>query len=353
MTFNTPRLKLSSFFTFFLIMGLILNPSAYGADLKKGLYAELQTSKGTITLRLEFEQVPLTVMNFVGLAEGTKQSNKPDGTLFYNGTKFHRVIEDFMIQGGDPEGTGRGGPGYRFPDEIVPTLIHDGPGVLSMANAGPNTNGSQFFITHKATPWLNGKHAVFGRVIKGQDIVNAVAQGDTLEKVTIIRVGDKAQAFKADQATFDKQLAGAAAAQQATEKKAQAAAKQALKKRMADLEKEYPGKVTTTSSGLTYVVVTEGSGPKPKPGTPIKAHYTGELVDGSVFDSSKRRGQPIEFPVGEGRVIKGWDEALIDMQKGETRILVIPSDLAYGDRGRPPVIPPKATLIFEVELVDF
>jgi len=190
-----------------VLLVVFMTPAhAEDSALEDGIYAELQTSKGIITLRLEFEKVPLTVMNFVGLAEGTKESNKPEGTHFYDDTKFHRVIEDFMIQGGDPEGTGRGGPGYRFPDEIDPTLTHDGPGVLSLANSGPNTNGSQFFITHKATPWLNGKHAVFGRVIKGQDVVDAIAKDDVLEKVKILRIGDQAKRFKADQDTFNRKL---------------------------------------------------------------------------------------------------------------------------------------------------
>ena len=330
-----------------LLAGLMAPPAhAEDSALEDGIYAEFQTSKGTITLRLEFEKAPLTVMNFVGLAEGTKESNKPEGTRFYDGTKFHRVIEDFMIQGGDPEGTGRGGPGYRFPDEIDPTLTHDGPGVLSLANSGPNTNGSQFFITHKATPWLNGKHAVFGRVIKGQDVVDAIAKDDVLEKVKIIRIGEQAKKFKADQSTFNRQLTAMTAGKDA-------AATKALDDVMADLEQQYPGKLHTTSSGLTYVVVTAGSGSKPERGTKIQAHYTGKLLDGTVFDSSVTRGKPFAFNVGRGRVIKGWDEALIDMQKGEKRILVLPSNLAYGDRGNPPTIPPKATLIFEVELVDF
>ncbi len=329
-----------------LSVGFMAQAHAEDSALEDGMYAEFQTSKGTITLRLEFEKVPLTVMNFVGLAEGTKESNKPEGTPFYDGTKFHRVIEDFMIQGGDPEGTGRGGPGYRFPDEIDPTLTHDGPGVLSLANAGPNTNGSQFFITHKATPWLNGKHAVFGRVIKGQDVVDAIAKDDVLEKVKIIRIGDQPKKFKADQSTFNRQLTAITAGKDP-------AVTKALNDVMADLEQRYPGKLHTTSSGLTYVVVTRGSGPKPERGTEIQAHYTGKLLDGTVFDSSVTRDKPFEFNVGSGRVIKGWDEALIDMQKGEKRILVLPSHLAYGDQGSPPTIPPKATLIFEVELVDF
>ena len=161
-----------------------------------GLYAHIKTNKGTIVIRLEYEKAPLTVANFVALAEGKmKNTAKPEGTPYYDGIKFHRVIADFMIQGGDPTGTGMGGPGYAFPDEIHPELKHTRAGTLSMANAGPYTNGSQFFITHKDTPWLDGRHAVFGYVVTGQEVVNAIAQGDVMEKVTIEAVGKAAKAW--------------------------------------------------------------------------------------------------------------------------------------------------------------
>lgn len=172
--------------------------------LPDGLYARLYTTRGEILCRLEFEKTPLTVCNFVGLAEGKLKTQTRSGQPFYNGLKFHRVIPDFMIQGGCPQGTGTGGPGYRFRDEIVASLRHDGPGILSMANAGPGTNGSQFFITHKETPWLDGRHTVFGRVVKGQDVVDAVRQGDTIDKIVIIRSGAAAEAFGADQEMFDR-----------------------------------------------------------------------------------------------------------------------------------------------------
>ncbi|MCC5788575.1 MAG: peptidylprolyl isomerase [Opitutales bacterium] len=174
-------------------------------ELDEGLYALMKTNRGDILLELYFEKTPLTVTNFVGLAEGKIENDaKESGEPFYDGIVFHRVISDFMIQGGDPDGTGRGGPGYRFADEFHPDLRHDGPGVLSMANAGPGTNGSQFFITHNATPHLNNRHTVFGRVVTGQDVVDSIEQGDKIETVEIIRVGEAAEAFTADQESFDK-----------------------------------------------------------------------------------------------------------------------------------------------------
>lgn len=167
-------------------------------DMEDGLYAEMITSKGTILLKLEYQATPLTVANFVGLAEGQiKNDAKALGTPFYDGLVFHRVIPNFMIQGGDPKGNGQGGPGYRFKDEIVDSLKHSGPGILSMANAGPRTNGSQFFITHVQTSWLDGKHTVFGHVITGQEVVNAIVQGDKIEKVNIVRIGKDAKKFDA------------------------------------------------------------------------------------------------------------------------------------------------------------
>ncbi len=312
--------------------------------LADGLYARMTTSRGEIVLALEFEKTPLTVANFVGLAEGTKNSSRGPNP-YYDGLTFHRVIADFMVQGGCPQGTGTGGPGYTFPDEIDPTLKHSSPGILSMANAGPGTNGSQFFITHVATPWLDGKHTVFGHVVSGQDVVDAIRKGDRLEKVEILRVGEKAEAFKADQAAFDVLLNETGGKELARERAEEAAQKKLI-------EEKWPNAVTTRS-GLKYVVVAEGEGATPKPGSTISAHYTGTLLNGKKFDSSVDRGEPISFPVGMGRVIPGWDEALVTMKKGEKRVLIIPPQLAYGPRGVPGAIPPNATLVFEVEMVDF
>lgn len=330
------------------ILGIASNLTIAAKDmskLKDGLYAVFDTSKGEIIIKLYYKKAPLTVTNFVGLAEGTKQSNKPEGAPFYDGLKFHRVIKDFMIQGGDPKGNGSGGPGYNFPDEFDPTLKHDGPGILSMANSGPNTNGSQFFITHKATPWLDNKHSVFGKVVSGQDVVDKIEKDDIMKTVHILRIGEEAKKFKADQASFEKLEKGP---REMSEKRA----KEEAEKQAALIKEKWPN-AKKTASGLMFVVKKEGSGEKPKKGQKVKAHYTGTLLDGKKFDSSRDRGTPFEFPVGMGRVIRGWDEAFLDMKKGEQRILIIPYQLAYGERGRPPVIPPRAVLIFDVELIDF
>lgn len=317
-------------------------------QLEEGLYAKFITAKGDILCTLEFEKTPLTVANFIGLAEGTKElggSAGVTGTKFYDDLTFHRVIPDFMIQGGCPLGTGTGGPGYTFPDEIDPTLQHTGPGILSMANAGPGTNGSQFFITHVPTPWLDGKHTVFGHVIEGQDVVDAIEGNDKLVSVDIIRVGTEAEAFKSDQQAFDDLLASMES--RATEK-----AKAAEEAEKTFIAENWPDAVTTPS-GLQYVVVEEGTGDAtPNKGDNVTAHYTGKLLNGTKFDSSYDRNEPISFPVGMSRVIKGWDEAFLSMKKGEKRVLIIPSDLGYGINGRGP-IPPNAIMIFDVELVDF
>lgn len=307
--------------------------------MKEGLYAKFITNKGDILVSLTYDKTPGTVGNFVGLAEGKiENAAKPLNTPYYDGLVFHRVIADFMIQGGDPQGTGSGGPGYQFDDEFHPELKHDTPGVLSMANAGPGTNGSQFFITHVETPWLDNKHTVFGKVVEGQDIVDAIQQGDKIEKLEIVRVGETAENWDAVVA-FEKFVE--------SKKEREAAA---LKKQEELINKLTEG-FEKTASGLYYNVTEEGSGNKPNKGDVVSVHYTGMLLDGTVFDSSHQRNKPIEFPVGTGQVIKGWDEGLLLFTEGTKARLVIPSDLAYGSHGAGGVIPPNATLIFDVELV--
>jgi peptidyl-prolyl cis-trans isomerase A (cyclophilin A) len=308
--------------------------------MDKGLYAKIKTSKGEILIDLEFEKTPGTVGNFVALAEGNiENSAKPQGEKYYDGLKFHRVIDDFMVQGGCPQGTGTGNPGYSFEDEFHTDLKHDKPGILSMANSGPGTNGSQFFITHVATPWLDNKHTVFGHVVEGQDIVDTIAQDDIIESVDIVKVGEEAENFNAIEAfrTFggerEKRIAE-------------------LKEKMdAELDKIATG-FNKTDSGLRYQIIQKGNGKKAEKGKQISVHYKGQLTDGTVFDSSYQRKQPIDFTVGIGQVIKGWDEGLQLLQVGDKARLVIPSELAYGSQGAGGVIPANATLIFDVELMD-
>ncbi len=343
----------------FTISLLPLSSSA-AENLNDGLYALLDTSKGKITVKLEFEKTPLTVANFVGLAEGTKKftaQGREAGKPYYDGLNFHRVIADFMIQGGCPLGTGTGSPGYRFNDEIDSTLKHTGPGILSMANAGPGTNGSQFFITHKATPHLDGKHTVFGKVMgkKDQDVVNAIQKGDKLKSVKILRVGAKAEAFKGDEEHFNKIKEDKIKAKRIVHETRMKKEENQIQIILAKYKKENDGvELVTTKSGLRYLVLQKGKGESPAAGTRISAHYTGTLASGKKFDSSRDRNEPIKFPVGKGFVIPGWDEALSKMKKGERRILIIPHKLGYGERGAGGgLIPPFATLVFDVELVDF
>lgn len=304
-----------------------------------GMYAKFETNKGDIYTSLEYIKTPMTVANFVGLAEGSiNNTAKEAGVPYYNGLKFHRVIPNFMIQGGCPLGNGTGGPGYKFEDEIDETLKHNTPGILSMANAGPGTNGSQFFITHVATPWLDGKHTVFGHVIQGQDVVDAILQNDTLKTVTILKKGKEAEAFDAIK-TFESSKG--LAAKKIEEKAAKMAAASEL------VKKEF---TNTTPSGLKYIVIKEGLGKMPSsPSTNVTVHYTGTFLDGKVFDSSVERGQPIDFNLNQ--VIPGWTEGVQLMKEGAQYKFYIPYQLAYGEKGYPGAIPPMSDLIFEVELI--
>ena len=308
--------------------------------MQDGLYAKFNTTKGEILVALEYEKTPGTVGNFIALAEGNLENSvKPQGTPYYDGLKFHRVIPDFMVQGGCPQGTGTGNPGYKFDDEFHPDLKHDLPGILSMANAGPGTNGSQFFITHVATPWLDGNHTVFGKVEAGQDVVDAIGQDDAIESLEIVRVGAEAEAYNAVEAfrTFE-----------GSREKRLAEVRQAQDD---ELDKIASG-FNKTDSGLRYQIIQKGNGTKAEKGKTVSVHYKGQLLDGTVFDSSYKRNQPIDFPLGTGQVIAGWDEGVGLLNVGDKARFVIPSDLGYGSSGAGDVIPPDATLIFDVELMD-
>ena len=308
--------------------------------MENGIYAKFNTAKGSILVKLTDDLTPGTVGNFVALAEGNlENSAKPQGTKYYDGLSFHRVISDFMIQGGCPQGSGTGGPGYKFDDEFHPTLKHDRPGVLSMANAGAGTNGSQFFITHGPTPHLNNKHTVFGYVIEGQDVVDAVEQGDLIESLEIIRVGAEAEKWNAVEAfrTFE----GSRAKRESAQKEA---AEAEMEKLAAGFDK--------TESGLRYKMIQKGEGKQAAKGKTVSFHYEGSLENGKVFDSSYPRKKPIEFKLGVGQVIEGWDEGIALLKVGDKARFVIPSHLGYGSAGAGGVIPGDATLIFDVELMD-
>lgn len=326
----------------------------------EGIFATISTTKGDIVLSLEYVKAPVTVANFISLAEGKNPNVKVEklkGKPFYDGLKFHRVINDFMIQGGDPEGNGSGGPGFSFKDEFTEDLKFEKGGVLAMANSGPATNGSQFFITHKETPWLNGKHTIFGHVVSGMDNVNKIVQDDIMTKITITRKGSAAKKFDAVKVINEdakKELSKKAESQKVI------AAKAAY---FADAK----ASATTTESGLKYKITQKGSDVKPAEGTTFYFHYAGYFEDGTLFDSSiaevakaygkydanrdaQKGYQPFPFVAGKkDGMIPGFLEALGMMSDGEKAVFFLPANLAYGEKGAGGVIPPNATLVFEIE----
>ncbi|MEN2402747.1 peptidylprolyl isomerase [Flavobacterium sp. MC2016-06] len=334
--------------------------TAPAANPNEGIFATISTTKGDIVVSLEYVKAPVTVANFISLAEGTSPYvtvKSLKGKPFYDGLKFHRVINDFMIQGGDPDGNGSGGPGYSFKDEFVEELKFEKGGVLAMANSGPATNGSQFFITHKDTPWLNGKHTIFGHVVSGMDNVNKIVQDDIMTKITITRKGAAAKKFDAVKVFSD-------------DVKKQEAKKDESKK-IATTKAAYftatKAKANTTASGLQYVITEKGSGVKSAEGSTIYFHYAGYFEDGNLFDSSiaevaktygkydanrdaQKGYQAFPFTVGKkDGMIPGFLEALDMMTDGEKAIFFLPSNLAYGPQGAGGVIPPNTTLVFEIE----
>jgi cyclophilin family peptidyl-prolyl cis-trans isomerase len=354
----------------------------------EGIFATIATNKGNITIELFYKKTPVTVANFISLAEGKNPFvtiEKLKGKPFFDGLKFHRVINDFMIQGGDPDGNGSGGPGYSFKDEFNDSKF-DKAGILAMANSGPATNGSQFFITHKDTPWLTGKHTIFGQVTQGMNIVNSIVQNDVITKITIVRKGDLAKKFDAvkvfsdyfnNKAEDQKKQAAIDAENKKKQAELEAAAKKAYLEKYSSVIKAKTAyfaaekaKATTTPSGLAYSVVTKGTGVKPADGSTFYFHYAGYFEDGTLFDSSyedvskaygkfdaNRAAQNgyQAFPFTAGKkdgLIPGFLEGIATMSYGEKIILFIPSNLAYGERGAGGVIPPNANLIFELEMFE-
>jgi cyclophilin family peptidyl-prolyl cis-trans isomerase len=347
-------------------------PTKY-TDLDDGMYADLVTNKGTILLKLEFEKTPITVANFVSLANGTNKQvvDSLKGINFYNGLIFHRVLNNFMVQTGDPKATGTGGPGYKFIDEFPKdsagnlVLKHDKAGILSMANWGPpNTNGSQFFITHKDTPWLDGKHSVFGNVLKGQAVVDSIVQNDTIKTLEIIKVGKAAKKFKAAK-IFDDFYINYKKELKATQAKIKAASASALKRFT-----ENKAKATELTSGLKIYITETKNGEVPRTGTKVKVAYAGYFTNGNLFDTTykelakaygsydanrdKNNGyEPFSTEYGpEARLISGFKEGLQQLKVGDKAMLFIPAHLGYGAQGAGKLIPPNTDLVFEIELVS-
>lgn len=346
-------------------------PTKY-ADLDDGLYANMKTNKGEILLKLEFEKTPVTVANFVSLATGTNPYvvGVKKGKKYYKGIVFHRVIKDFMIQSGDPLGTGEGDPGYKFGDEFPKDslgnllLKHNKPGILSMANSGAATNGSQFFITHKETSWLDGKHTVFGNVVSGQAVVDSIMQNDTIRNIEIITIGKVAKKFNAEKEfssyyeKYQKEL-------EAKEEKIQQAQAATLAKITAYLEQ-----APILPSGLKLVITETKNGAFPPKGSNVKVNYAGYFTDGRLFDTSykevaiaygtydeardKQNGYaPFTTIYGpDARLIGGFKEGLQKMKIGDKAILFVPFHLGYGAQGAGTVIPPDTNLVFELELVE-
>jgi cyclophilin family peptidyl-prolyl cis-trans isomerase len=363
---------------FLLFAATLYSCSDAHKNLKDGLYAEIKTNKGTILLQLETEKAPITVANFVSLAEGTNPyvtnetlKKKP----FYDGLLFHRVIADFMIQGGDPDGNGSGGAGYNFKDEFCSDLKFDKGGILAMANSGPTTNSSQFFITHVATPWLDGKHTIFGNVIEnGMEVVNKIQQNDKIETIKIIRKGEDAKKFDAIKIFSDyfshkeendkKQALIDAENQRINAEKY----KQVETEKAAELI-ALKATATKLPSGLLMKLVTKGTGKKPANGQNVFVHYAGFLENGKLFDSSietvaQKFGKfdqnradahqytPLPCVAGNYQFIPGFNEGVSKMNFGDKAILFIPSNLGYGEAGAGDAIPPNANIIFEVELLE-
>lgn len=347
------------------VVALVTSCASPKTDLPDGLYADIKTNKGNIIVELEYKKAPITVANFVSLAEGNNPfvdknfKDKP----YYDGIVFHRVEKDFVIQGGDPTGTGSGGPGYVFKDEFDDTLKHDKAGTLSMANSGPFTNGSQFFITHVPTPFLDGRHSVFGYTVKGMDIVNTIEKDDKMESVKIIRVGKEAKKFNAVK-VFKQYFEEEDKSKKELKDKIEGAQKEYATK-FADLK----AKATKTHSGLSYVIVKEGEGKKPNVGQEVMIDYAGFFENGLMFDSSneelsktfgtfdQNRAEmqqyiPIPFKYGSKTgLIPGFIEGIEQMKMGDKAVIFIPAHLAYGERGVGP-IPPNTDLVFELEMVS-
>ena len=329
-----------------------------------GIYAQLNTNKGTIVLKLDYKHVPVTVANFVGLAEGIiKNDALPLGKPYFNGSIWHRVVPGFVIQAGMPAVKDTlEGPGYEFPNEIFPGLSYNKAGILGMANAGPHTNGSQFFITLSDYPHLDGRYTIFGVVVEGMDIVNKIVQGDTIKSVIITRIGEKANDFKVTNESFKKMVDDAKEKVKMNNERRISDEIQALKNIMPN--------AAETASGIKYIIEKEGTDNKPCDGSILTVRYNGKFLLGTKeFASTKTDGKPdmieppetFEYIVGKTKINPALDEILIDMKKGEKRKIIALSKDAYGEDvvlGKRPdgkkyvVIPPNTSLVYEIEILE-
>jgi peptidyl-prolyl cis-trans isomerase A (cyclophilin A) len=353
-------------------------------DVEDGIYAEIQTNKGIMFAQLYYEEAPISSANFIALAEGKHPlvNDSLKGKPFYDGLIFHRVMKDFMIQGGDITGTGSGDIGYKFDQEVTDTLKHDSKGILSMANSGPNTNGSQFFIMHKENPSLDMRYNVFGKVVKGIEVVDSIAMTPVdgqrpvdsmvMQKISIIRKGKEAKKWDAVK-TFEEAITAAEAkkeeaAKLAAERKAAAPAARTAKSE--DLITLKAKATKLPNSNVMVYIKTEGTGLKPAEGVSIMMDYSGFFMDGTLFDSSileiaqqfdninARKEQmgayapmPVQYSSSVG-MVQGFKDAMLSMNYGDEIVAFIPSDLAYGERGAGGVIPPNTDLVFEMKITQ-
>jgi peptidyl-prolyl cis-trans isomerase A (cyclophilin A) len=315
-------------------------------NLPEGLYAVIASNRGSIYVNLNYKNAPLTVANFVGLAEGTKENTfRKKGEPYFDGMKFHRIVPDFVIQGGDPVGNGTGGPGYEFENEISPNLKHNKKGVIAMANSGPDTNGSQFYLTLKDVSFLDGSYSVFGETVQGLEVLDQIVANksgqNTMDKVTIVRIGKEAQ-------NFDAEKVFAMEKEKFKTKKEELAKIQKEKEKGAD---ELIAKASTTASGLKYIIQKEGTGKVPVDGEKVNIHYTLTLKDGTEIDSSHKRYQPFEIEVGKMQLIQGWIEAIKTFKRGTKLTLIVPPNLGYGSQ-KIAAIPENSTLIFDMDILE-
>ena len=336
------RLALAMMFSLLIVAVVSCAPDTSG--LPDGVFAIVSTDRGEITIQLEPERAPLTTLNFVGLAEGSIDSNA-GGRPFYDGLTFHRVEPGFVIQGGDPDGVGTGGPGYRFATETHPDLLHDSEGVVAMANSGPDSNGSQFYITLGATPHLDGGYNVFGQVIRGMEVVREIAAGDTMKSIRIVRVGNLAETYQPTTEQFLQLV------DQATERRASAASTQLREARLV-IESKWPNAELVDDRGLLLDMTTEGFGPTAGPGDAVSVHFTFELIDGTRIDDTRARGVPYSFVFGEERLIPGLEMAIGAIREGGSGTAIIPPELAFGEAGVPPVVAPNSYVVFRIEVVS-